>query len=90
MSRLTGVGGGPSPEIYLDRGRYRCRCSFYNTSVANFGVETFVHHYSDVANALSGCGPTDLVCLFAFDTERSLCSVEPGGVVETHEIVNIN
>lgn len=55
----------------------------------SLGVEPFVHHYSDVANALGAAvaRPTLSVYLH-LDTERSLCSVEPGGVVEkTHEIV---
>ncbi|HQA07202.1 MAG TPA: hydantoinase/oxoprolinase family protein [Syntrophomonadaceae bacterium] len=46
-------------------------------------VQPFIHRYSDVANALGAAvaRPTLSVYLH-LDTERSLCAVEPGGIVE--------
>jgi N-methylhydantoinase A len=52
----------------------------------SLGVQPFLHHYSDVANALGAAvaRPTLSVYLH-LDTERSLCAVEPGGVVENRD-----
>ncbi len=53
-------------------------------SVANsLQVEPFLHNYADVANALGAAvaRPTLAVYLH-LDTARSLCAVEPGGIVE--------
>lgn len=47
------------------------------------GVQPFLHHYSDVANALGAAVARATLSVYLhLDTERSLCSVEPGGVVE--------
>lgn len=49
----------------------------------SLGVEGFIHRYASVANALGAAvvRPTLAVYLH-LDTERSLCTVEPGGIVE--------
>ena len=52
-------------------------------------VQPFLHHYADVANALGAAvaRPTLAVYLH-LDTERSMCAVEPGGVVEECRDIN--
>jgi len=54
------------------------------------GVPAYIHRYSDVANALGAAvaRPTLSVYLH-LDTERSLCSVEPGGIVDKRADIGI-
>lgn len=49
----------------------------------SLGVQPFIHRYSDVANALGAAAARPTLSVYLhLDTERSLCAVEPGGVVE--------